>query len=186
MPYVAATLPARNDPEGFYHQRNLSLIVAQAHEVAEGEGPIGWDALCKRVISAWGIGRTTDRSKDYLRDACRRNALKASMEDDGTVFIWPASQSPAQYDRYRVGPDGQQPRDAGDIAREEIASAMREVLREQFSMPAADLTRVTARELGYQRAGEKVQAAMERGLAHLKGRGAVTVDTEGRCHLAQP
>lgn len=74
------------------------------------------------------------------------------------------------------------PRRIDEIARAEIEGAIRAVLARAFAMPADDLCVAVARELGFQRTGAKIRAAVEAALRRQLAAGAV-VEVGGNVRL---
>ena len=66
-----------------------------------------------------------------------------------------------------------QPKDINDedISSEELSVAVKEILEQQFSLTKEDLAREMARLFGCRRTGEKVTAAMNRGIEMAIQRG---------------
>lgn len=143
----------------FYHDENKKLILSQIKDVIEAEAPVSRSLLCKRILVAWSISRLgakLEAHMDLLLSEC--NCFKSSHDD--LVFYWLNEQQYQQYNLFRTGPG----RDAVDLPPEEVANGIRQILRNEISMPVNDLSRVCAQQFGFLRSGSNVDAAMMRGM----------------------
>lgn len=142
----------------FYHDENKILILNQIKEVIEAEAPISKSLLCKRILVAWGISRFSMKLEAYMNGLLvEYNCFKNNYGD--LVFYWLDEQQHRQYNLFRTGSG----RDATDLPPEEVANGIRQVLRNEISMPVNDLLRVCAQQFGFLRSGSNVDAAMMRG-----------------------
>ena len=82
----------------------------------------------------------------------------------GTYFYWRSDQDPESYNLFRVSGENEHKRNVEDIAREEIANAIKEVLVNQISLPKEDLIKETSKLLGYSRIGGNVEDMMKLGI----------------------
>jgi len=72
--------------------------------------------------------------------------------------------------------DGSGDRRPEDLPPEEIANAALEILRGHVSMTMLDLSRETARRLGYSRLGSRLTEAMEEGIRLICARGSAKLE----------
>ncbi len=80
------------------------------------------------------------------------------------IFYWLNTQEPESYDTFRVPGEDDQKRNAEDIAKEEIANGIKEVLNNQISLPQEDLIKEAARIFGFTRIGGNVEQVMQSGI----------------------
>ena len=69
-------------------------------------------------------------------------------------------------------------REATDIAPEEIANAIRQVLTDSISLPVADLIKACAQQFGFARMGSNIDAAMQRGIREAVKRNYAKIENE--------
>ncbi|MCF7853782.1 MAG: DUF3320 domain-containing protein [Candidatus Pacebacteria bacterium] len=153
------------------HDENIKLAI---EKTVEKEGPICEDLLIRRVAGLWGIQRCSEAVRDRINAHVERADVFRDVSRS-IRFIWPPDISPEGYLSYRVpGDDPESQRSIEQIAIEEIANAAYEVLETQLGIPAGDLARETARQLGFERTGNKIQARVMEAIMYLQERGLAT------------
>ena len=166
----------KGTPESFYESKALERLVDYVEGVVKREGPISVTLTTRRLMEAWGLGRTTKKVRtrvDWLLTFCAE-ARKIRLDGE---FLWRPDQSPEEYAAFRVpAPKATWVRDAGDIPPVEIANAAEAVLKQHVAMPVKDLARATAKLFGIRRLASKVQAHMDAGIEHLKARGGCEIE----------
>lgn len=172
IPYEEARLSKSDFPaESFFWKEKQNLLLKQIKEVVSKEAPVSRSLLCKRILSAWGISRLGIRLDTYLESLFSELGLYAVRYDELT-FFWLNKEQYDTYDRYRI----RSGRDAVDLPPEEVANAMKDILSNEISLPASDLSRLTANVFGFSRSGTHVDAAMSRGIATASEKGYLRVD----------
>lgn len=152
--------------------QNVAKIKAQIFNVLEVEAPVSRDLLSRRILGAWGIGRMGSRVGSHLNQVYERMNLR--QEEAGyNVFFWKGGQQPADYKIFRIAANADQKRSAEDLPPEEIANGITEILKNQISLPMADLIREGAKLFGYARTGSNVEQAMQAGIRKAIERGVV-------------
>jgi len=161
-----------NSSEEFLSPSNRWKVTDQIRKVLEIEAPVSKNVLCKRVLSAWGISRNGARLNNYLESLFSGMDMRKTGYKDN-VFFWKLEQHPSAYTLYRYTENDGDKRNADDIPPEEIANAVRQVLKEQISLSKEDLIRETAKLFGFSKVGNNVEIAMREGvkLAAEKGYG---------------
>ena len=129
----------------------------------EIEAPISHALLSRRILSAWGISRLGARLNEYLSTVYSQLQFKCTTQNDA-VFYWLSIQEPESYDTFRVPGEDDQKRNAEDIAKEEIANGIKEVLNNQISLPQEDLIKEVAHIFGFSRTGGNVEQAIQTGI----------------------
>ena len=145
--------------------------------IIQAEAPISKGLLLKRTIAVLGISRIGPRLATYF-DAILKSRAYPYTETDGIAFYWNREQIPSLYNIYR--PDSG--REAQDIAPEEVAVAVCEVLDQQGALPEEDLLRQVAKRFNFSRMVENVILSMRRGLDKALDSGKA-VREEGRIKL---
>ena len=95
-------------------------------------------------------------------------------EYEGLVFCWNDKEQCASYSIYRPVSD----REAIDIPPEEIANAIRQLLTDSISLPAADLIKACAQQFGFARMGSNIDATMQRGIREAVKRNYAKIENE--------
>lgn len=153
-----------NSGEDFFLPQNRGRIKAQIFNILQTEAPISQNLLCKRVLAAWGITRMGARISTHF-DGIYGPMGIISTRNGQQTFFWNNGQQPNSYALYRVPLNDAQKRDADDLPPQEIANAVREILKNQISLAKADLVRETAKLFGYARIGTNVELVMQAGIA---------------------
>ena len=78
------------------------------------------------------------------------------------IFYWKDNEQLNNYSGYRLASE----RESLDIAPEEVAQAILQVLNEQFAIDEEGLIRETARLFGYASVRDNVNASMKRGIEY--------------------
>ena len=139
----------------------------------ESEAPISKSLLCKKILSEWGISRLGTRVEAQIETALDTLNIYRT-EYEGLVFCWNDKEQCASYSIYRPVSD----REATDIPPEEIANAIRQVLTDSISLPAADLIKACAQQFGFARMGSNIDAAMQRGIREAVKRNYAKIENE--------
>jgi very-short-patch-repair endonuclease len=169
VPYQTSRL--RGGLDAFYDPASTTAVRRVLEDVVAQEGPISLSLAMQRVAECWGISRVAHRIQERI-SAVAKTAQITRQRHGNHIFLWPASQSPDEYQSFRVpGPDELSRRKAEDIPPEEIASGALCVLNGQVSLPLTDLVRETARLFGFQRVGQSVESYMRAGVEVLLQRG---------------
>jgi hypothetical protein len=129
--------------------------------------------LCKKILSEWGISRLGARVETQIETAL--DALNIyRTEHEGFVFCWKNREQCISYSIYRPVSE----REATDIAPEEIANAIRQLLTDSISLPVADLIKACAQQFGFARMGSNIDAAMQRGIREAVKRNYAKIENE--------
>ncbi|RFZ94036.1 DUF3320 domain-containing protein [Mucilaginibacter conchicola] len=159
--------------DDIFYPQNVARIKAQIFNILEVEAPISRDLLGKRILGAWGIGRMGSRVGAHLNQVYEKMNLR--QEGAGyNVFFWKGGQQPEDYRIFRIATNEAQIRSAEDLPPEEIANGITEILKNQISLPTADLIREGAKLFGYARTGSNVEQAMLAGIRKAIERGEVS------------
>ncbi len=154
--------------EDFYEAKSDTKIRRICEAVIGTEAPVSADVLIKKVISAFDITRVTEKAENRVRDILSQLPV---TEIDG--FIWQDSAMPDSFTIYRTPAEGDEKRSMSEIPTQEIANAVRDIIKSQISMTRADLVRVTAATFGYSRIGGAIESAAERGISYALEKGFV-------------
>ena len=160
--------------EDFYETKSNTKIRRICEAVIGTEAPVSMDTVIKKVISAFDITRVTAKAEERVTEILADLPI---TDYDG--FLWQDSALPDSYTIYRVPAEGDEKRSMDEIPPQEIANAVREIIRSQISMTSEDLVRVTAAVFGYNRMGTAARAATEKGIAYAKTKGFI-VEENGR------
>ncbi|WP_195475052.1 DUF3320 domain-containing protein [Bacteroides finegoldii] len=169
----AKITPYNYSPEDFFFTDSYSILLSQIRKIMESEAPISKSLLCKKILSEWGISRLGTRVEAQIETAL--DALNIyRTEYEGLVFCWNDKEQCASYSIYRPVSD----REAADIPPEEIANAIRQLLTDSISLPAADLIKACAQQFGFARMGSNIDAAMQRGIREAVKRNYAKIENE--------
>ncbi len=155
--------------EDFYEAKSNTKIRRICEAVIGTEAPVSMDTVIKKVISAFDITRVTAKAEERVTEILADLPI---TDYDG--FLWQDSALPDSYTIYRVPAEGDEKRSMDEIPPQEIANAVREIIKSQISMTSEDLVRVTAAVFGYNRMGTAARAATEKGIAYAMTKGFIT------------
>ena len=175
IPYQKARLdPVSSRPEDIYAAAYSSQLGGLVLRALSTESPVHVDELTRRVVTAFGGGRISDRSRRRVVEAIPASSYLVDGE-----FVWDRSANRQNWTDVRVPAAGEDARDPELIPLEEIAAAARWVLTSNLSLDADDLVRQTARLFRIQRLGQKVEERVRQGVALLARQG-LCEEREGR------
>ena len=169
----AKITPYSDSPEDFFFTDSYSILLSQIRKIMESEAPISKSLLCKKILSEWGISRLGTRVEAQIETALDTLNIYRT-EYEGLVFCWNDKEQCASYSIYRPVSD----REATDIPPEEIANAIRQLLTDSISLPAADLIKACAQQFGFARMGSNIDAAMQRGIREAVKRNYAKIENE--------
>ena len=169
----AKITPYSYSPEDFFFTDSYSILLSQIRKIMESEAPISKSLLCKKILSEWGISRLGTRVEAQIETALDTLNIYRT-EYEGLVFCWNDKEQCASYSIYRPVSD----REAADIPPEEIANAIRQLLTDSISLPAADLIKACAQQFGFARMGSNIDAAMQRGIREAVKRNYAKIENE--------
>ena len=142
--------------QGYY----TDSVVEDIRAILDAEAPISRRLLIKRLINNYGISRNGVRINTYLTEVFKDMGLVTSGTDD--IFYWKDKGQLENYSGYRMASE----RESLDIAPEEVAQAILQVLKEQFAIDEEGLISETARLFGYASVRDNVLASMKRGIEY--------------------
>lgn len=181
--YVRADFKPTPFPRGD-EQAMLAELRRAVAAILSLEAPLREDRLLH--IVAGMFGSTT------LREGVRRTILATvpagfavAATPTGRRFFWVAGQAREDYHLFRVPlADDDEARPLADIAPEEMANAMRQVLARNLSLAIEDFYRETSLLFGCRRLTAKSKEYLAEGLEHLIAKGGCT-EEQGLVRLAQ-
>ena len=117
-------------------------VLKQIGIVLLNEAPISERLLQKRITKIFGLTRLANKYKDEYDIAISQAMHKYPLTHncDNTVFFWNVDSNPKRLNFYR-NRNGNTERSINDIAKEEIAVAIYDVLMDQFGIDKEGLAR---------------------------------------------
>ena len=159
--YITGNLPIRFADSAMFSQGYYTdSVVEDIRAILDAEAPISRRLLIKRLINNYGISRNGVRINTYLTEVFEDMGLITSGTED--IFYWKDKEQLENYSGYRLASE----RESLDIAPEEVAQAILQVLKEQFAIDEDGLISETARLFGYASVRDNVLASMKRGIEH--------------------
>ena len=169
--YHICNLPARFADSAMFSQGYYTdSVVEDIRTILDAEAPISRRLLIKRLINNYGITRNGVRINAYLTEVFEDMALVSSGADD--IFYWRDREQLDGHSEYRSASE----REALDIAPEEVAQAILQVLKEQFAIDAEGLISETSRLFGYASVRDNVYASMKRGVEYAEQNKMIQLD----------
>ena len=171
--YITGNLPIRFADSAMFSQGYYTeSVVEDIRTILDAEAPISRRLLIKRLINNYGISRNGVRINTYLTEVFEDMDLVTSGTDD--IFYWKDKEQLENFSSYRLASE----REALDIAPEEVAQAIIQVLKEQFAIDEEGLISETARLFGYASVRDNVLASMKRGIKYALKNNMIQLDGE--------
>ena len=164
------------DPVSFSSGKYKKEIFSDIRKILEAEAPISRKLLIKKLLNNFGIMRNGPKINAYLTEIFRNMHLATTGTDD--VFFWKNKTNIRTLSVYRPAAG----RDPQDIAPEEVAQAIRQVVKDQFAIDEDGLIRETAALFGFAIVRDNVLASMTRGLEYAMSKKMIVLD-DGRYRL---
>ncbi|MDF1701202.1 MAG: DUF3320 domain-containing protein, partial [Planctomycetota bacterium] len=140
--------------------------------VIEAEAPVHVDQAVRRLVAAWGITRTTSKVTERFEEALAALVAEGTCERRGDFVYRPGAEAPVRR------PAGGVQRDVEEIAPEELAACVLLVVDAYLGIARDALVKEVSRALGWQRLGEKIQAALDPVVAALVADGVLVADDD--------
>ena len=171
--YITGNLPIRFADSAMFSQGYYTdSVVEDIRTILEAEAPISRRLLIKRLINNYGISRNGVRINTYLTEVFEDMGLVTSGTED--IFYWKDKEQLKSYSGYRLASE----RESLDIAPEEVAQAILQVLEEQFAIDEEGLISETSRLFGYASVRDNVLASMKRGIKYALKNNMIQLDGE--------
>jgi very-short-patch-repair endonuclease len=177
--YVAAVLPRHGDLDGF-RQTPIGGLARVVQAVVDGEGPVHQDRVMRAIAASFDIARIGSQVRARLLAAIER-AVTVELVKRRGEFLWPASMGAPPV---RAADASGVARAIREVAPEEIAAGVTAFLERAFAINREDLVSGLARELGYDRAGSQVAAAIDDVVDQMIA-GEALVEVGGQVRLAR-
>jgi very-short-patch-repair endonuclease len=179
IPYVAAVLPQYGDLDGF-RQASIDGLARVVQAVVDVEGPAHQDRVMRAIAASFDIARVGSQVRARLLSAIERAATVGLVARRGD-FLWPPTMGAPPV--RAAGADGVA-RAIGEAPPEEIAAGVTAFLERAFAINREDLVSGLARELGYDRAGSRVAAAIDDVIDRMIA-GDALIEVGGQVRLAR-
>jgi len=163
---------------GELHQYPPRLMAKAIKRIAETEGPVHIDEAVNRIRVAWGLRRAGSRIRDAVRWGIEHAERVKFIEVKG-AFIWFAEQTLTPL-RHRTGDP---PAKIDYICDEEIAEAIRMVLKTHFATDRTELATQAARLLGFQAVHSSTSERVQFVIEHLMESGELRLLANGMVDL---
>ena len=135
--------------------------------------------LAKKTFSCWGISRPGANMKALFESAFEKADAKVTTAGENE-YVWLGTQSPEEYDKCRTVYKDDEKRDIDDVAPEEIAVGIKEIMSRQVAMERPDLLREVAHLFGFTRITPTLETSVALGIKNAKQRGWIGFSEDGR------
>ncbi|MBI5460140.1 MAG: DUF3320 domain-containing protein [Methanobacterium sp.] len=127
---------------GEFHSQPVGDIARAAMKVVEIEGPIHYDEVVKRVRTYWGLSRAGRRVQAVMKEAINLGLMDGQIIQKGDFLYY--KDAPVVVRRRT----GKTPAKMDLISPEEIAAAVRIILKSQYATHVDELIREVSRLFG--------------------------------------
>ena len=169
--YQAAMIAQRYrsmTPEGL--SLNRRLLDADIKQIIAIEQPVTLGTITKRIMSIYGMTRTSDRLRHVMDKSLERAYIDPMSLPENPAY-WTDENAAKGYDKYRVASN----RDIDDIPSIEIKNAIVLAMSQQLSVPVAELQKQIANMFGFGRRTSKTDQAIDRVLQYLVDHQVVSI-----------
>ena len=176
-PYNECEIETKNvDKDSFnpYDEKYARII----KRILKDEQPATESYLCKRLAKAIGFGHAganVQRAVSFALSSLYQDPLSI----DGIYSFWLDEKSANDYKNYRAP----SPRSITEIPTIEIVNAIKEVIKEEFSLPKDKIPTIAAKKLGFSSAGAKICDVINKTIGLLE-KNSVVVITNGSVSLS--
>jgi hypothetical protein len=157
VPAATAVVGDRDVLDALPERRAVAMVREQVLDVVSSEGPVELGRLVRIVGRRFGLQTVRAGRLAAIQQLVPRLQVRKSKLG---VFVWPKDIDPASWTGYRSA-DAELSRTLDEVAPEEIANAMRALLRENPALAGDDLLRATAEVFGVMRLGALVRERLE-------------------------
>lgn len=149
-------------PEDFnpYSRSNWGLV----RSIVEKEQPINENYLCKNIAKALGFGHAGSNIQKLVSYAVEQGIIyKDPLLIGKYSYYWLHRFSPQDYNTYR----SPSPRSILEIPVIEIINVIKELVKEEFSLPMDKIPTLAAKKLGFSGAGKAINTTISNVLKHM-------------------
>ncbi len=143
----------------FHDPDALPSLKRTLSQVIDVEGPVHKDVAATRLARAWELDRVGERMMNAVKSAWRSLSREKLLRIQGE-FLWPTAESFQIVVRQPNPKDDQSRRSIEEIPPEEVALAMRNLVRDSLSIERDKLLLLIARLFGFERAGNHIQKTL--------------------------
>jgi hypothetical protein len=162
-----------------FNEASTAKITKCINDILAAEAPMNRKALAKKTFSCWGISRPGANMKALFDTAFEKSEAKVTKAGENE-YVWLSSQIPEEYDKCRTVYKNDEKRDIDDVAPEEIAVGIKEIMSRQVAMSRDDLLREVAHLFGFTRMTATLETSVALGIKAAKNRGWVGFSEDGR------
>lgn len=153
LPYTIAELPVKKIDTKSHSETMMRLLF-----IIDTEAPIEKSLLYSRIANSYGMSKMTSDFELLLDNLMLDIDCFCTMEGEN-CFYWSKQLPPQDYVHFRPESD----RQPQEIAPEEYANAMYQVLDNQGSLPKEALIKETSKVFHFPRLTPRVSEAIQRG-----------------------
>ncbi len=155
-PYEEAELDYEYiDPEFFnpYDRSKIEII----RKILRKEEPVNENYLCKLIAKSFGFGHAGPNIQKFVSHAQQYGSIyKDPLRIGKYPFYWLNEFSKKDYTTYRAP----SPRSILEIPAIEIINAIKELVKEEFSLPKDKIPTLTAKKFGFSGAGKAISTTV--------------------------
>ena len=164
------------DPEFFspYSHSNFGLVKG----IIEKEQPVNENYLCKLVAKALGFGHAGSNIQRLVShvNGCGE-IYKDPIQIGKYSFYWLNKESSLDFNTYR----SPSPRSILEIPAIEIINAIKELVREEYSLPWDKIPTLTAKKFGFSGAGKAISTTVKDVLNYMQKIGIIQLKGDYVC-----
>lgn len=167
--YISAELiPVQNaNSESIYFFENGPVLLSQMTEIINTEAPISQNYLFKKILKLWNTSRAGSKLNNYLIEIVNQ-VPQIIVTETSQKFYWNQELTPQNIINYRD--NSIEKRTIDDIAPEEIAVALMEIMNSSLSVNRDELIKFTAKKFDFLKVGTQIDSVIRSVIADLINR----------------
>ncbi|MFG6146825.1 DUF3320 domain-containing protein [Halobacillus sp. B23F22_1] len=160
----------------FYTFEGKRVIQEQIKKILEGEAPVSFLNLTRKIINAWGFSRSGAKLEKVIQDVLTGLKVYETNEEKGK-FLWKNHEQFSSYSEFRV--KSRHRRALQDISKIEYSNRVIQIAKAALRLPKADLIREISNQLGYNRTSTNTEIYVQEAIDLSLKEGLITEDVEG-------
>ncbi|MEM3388225.1 MAG: DUF3320 domain-containing protein [Thermoproteota archaeon] len=131
-------------------------------EIVRKESPVHVNTVIRRIAEIYRLRRVGTRARKIIRRAIWLGVERGEFQKKKKDFLWSGDDVTP-----RIPSPGEPPRPIEEIAIEELMAAVETIVKKELGIKRKSLINTTARALGYNRTGAKVEERINEAVERL-------------------
>jgi very-short-patch-repair endonuclease len=143
------------------HVFNLANLIKYIQEIVKKESPVHVNTVVRRIAVIYGFKKIGSRVRKFIEYVIWLAAIRGMFQKQGD-FLWSGENVTP-----RIPKPGEPLRPIEEVAIEELMLAAETIVKKELGIKRESLIKTTARALGYDRTGAKVERRISEAIERL-------------------